>query len=143
MNVHVTLYTEALSYLCFSFTCALTAGGMQSSSFMVCYDLLMHSLVSDIPLHGLSLSFPPPPSSLPLFTLSLSERVLGIKIRTFGFQGRFKKRCVIIMNHVSHFDWLFFWSVVDRHGDFTFWKVITKDMFRQVPIIGKCVEAAD
>ena len=73
-------------------------------------------------------------------SLSFAEKVLGIKIRTFGFQGHFKKRSVIIMNHVSHFDWLFFWSVVDRHGDFTFWKVITKDMLRQIPIIGKCQE---
>ena len=67
-----------------------------------------------------------------------TEKVLGIKIRTFGFKGHFKKRSVIIMNHVSHFDWLFFWSVVDRHGDFSFWKVITKEKpLKQVPILGK------
>ena len=67
-----------------------------------------------------------------------TEKVLGIKIRTFGFKGHFKKRSVIIMNHVSHFDWLFFWSVVDRYGDFSFWKVITKEKpLRQLPILGK------
>lgn len=73
-----------------------------------------------------------------IHTHTHSEKVLGIKIRTFGFKGHFKKRSVIIMNHVSHFDWLFFWSVVDRHGDFSFWKVITKEKpLRQVPILGK------
>ena len=92
----------------------------------------MKQLCCNIPL-----SFPLSPPLSPPHSLSSAERVLGIKIRTFGFKGHFKKRSVIIMNHVSHFDWLFFWSVVDRHGDFTFWKVITKDMFRQVPIIGK------
>ena len=72
--------------------------------------------------------------------LPLAEKVLGIKIRTFGFKGHFKKRSVIIMNHVSHFDWLFFWSVVDRYGDFSFWKVITKERpLRQVPILGEHV----
>lgn len=85
-----------------------------------------------------------PPSPPPLhhhhkFLFSLTEKVLGIKIRTFGFKGHFKKRSVIIMNHVSHFDWLFFWSVVDRYGDFSIWKVITKEKpLRQLPILGKC-----
>ena len=66
-----------------------------------------------------------------------TETVLGIRIRTFGFKGHFKKRSVIIMNHVSHFDWLFFWSVVDRYGDFSFWKVVTKEKpLRQLPILG-------
>lgn len=73
-----------------------------------------------------------------IYENTLLEKVLGIKIRTFGFKGHFKKRSVIIMNHVSHFDWLFFWSVVDRHGDFSFWKVITKEKpLRQLPILGE------
>lgn len=67
-----------------------------------------------------------------------TEKVLGIKIRIFGFKGRFKKRSVIIMNHVSHFDWMFFWSVVDRHGDYSSWKVVMKEKpLRQLPILGR------
>ena len=68
---------------------------------------------------------------------SILETLFGIKIRTFGFSGKFKKRSLIIMNHVSHFDWLYLWSVVDRQGDLTFWKAITKTLpMKNVPILG-------
>ena len=61
----------------------------------------------------------------------------GIKIRTFGFDGRFKRRSLIIMNHVSHFDWIYLWDVVDRQGDLSYWKAITKrEPFQHCPIIG-------
>ena len=40
------------------------------------------------------------------------------------------------MNHVTHLDWMFLWSLVDRQGDISYWKPITKNMLRQVPIIG-------
>ena len=65
------------------------------------------------------------------------EKLLGINIRTFGFKGHFKKRSLIIMNHVTHFDWLFFWSVIDRHGEFPSWKVVMKEKpLKQLPVLG-------
>lgn len=72
-----------------------------------------------------------------MYENTLLEKVLGIKIRTFGFKGHFKKRSLIIMNHVTHFDWLFFWSVIDRHGDFPSWKAVMKEKpLKQLPILG-------
>ena len=69
---------------------------------------------------------------------SIPEKMFGIKIRTFGFSGKFKRRSLIIMNHVSHFDWMYLWSVVDRQGDLSFWKAITKEQpLKQFPIIGQ------
>ena len=44
----------------------------------------------------------------------------------------------MIMNHVSHFDWMYFWSVVDRHGDLSYWKPVTKRRpLRSLPILGE------
>ena len=43
------------------------------------------------------------------------------------------------MNHVSHMDWLYFWSVIGRQGDLLSWKVVTKNAIRRLPIIGMCV----
>ena len=133
----------------------MTAALLQSSS-MVCWQYVVQSLHTflippSISLSislSLSLSLPHPSHEHTLtytshtytYTCTHTERVLGIKIRTFGFKGHFKKRSVIIMNHVSHFDWLFFWSVVDRYGDFSFWKVITKEKpLRQLPVLGKYI----
>ena len=65
------------------------------------------------------------------------EYLFGIKTRSFGYNGQFKKRCLFIMNHVSHFDWVFFWAVVERQGDLMTWRAVTKDMLKNVPIIGE------
>jgi len=65
------------------------------------------------------------------------EYLFGIKSRSFGYSGQFKKRCLFIMNHVSHFDWMFFWAVVERQGDLMTWRAVTKDMLKNVPFIGE------
>ena len=44
---------------------------------------------------------------------------------------------MFIMNHLSHFDWMFFWGVVEKQGDLHFWKVVTKDEIIKLPFIGK------
>ena len=68
---------------------------------------------------------------------SHAENFFGIKIRTFGFGEKFKKRSLIIMNHVSHFDWIYLWDVMDRQGNLSFWKAITKRVpVFYVPILG-------
>ena len=70
----------------------------------------------------------------------LSELIFGIRIRTFGHRERFKRRSVFLMNHVCHFDWLYFWGVVERLGDLTAWKAITKDGIKKIPFLGRqCV----
>lgn len=66
-----------------------------------------------------------------------AENLYGIKIRTFGYSGKFKRRSLIIMNHVSHLDWMYLWSVIDRQGDLSYWKVIAKRIpIRSLPILG-------
>ena len=65
-----------------------------------------------------------------------AESLLGIRTRSFGFTGQFKPRCVFLMNHVSHFDWMFFWGVANKQGDLSTWKVVTKDMMKWIPFIG-------
>ena len=68
-----------------------------------------------------------------------TETVLGVQTKTFGFHGKFKRRSLFIMNHVTHLDWLYFWSVVGRHGDLLTWKVVTKNNIRHLPLLGVCV----
>ena len=41
------------------------------------------------------------------------------------------------MNHVTHMDWLYFWTVVRQQGDLSTWKVVTKDNIRNAPMFGK------
>ena len=72
--------------------------------------------------------------------LSLIDSMLGIRTRMFGHSGRFKRKCVFLMNHVSHFDWMFFWGVLRLTGDFSLWKVVIKASLKNVPIIGKLYE---
>ena len=63
--------------------------------------------------------------------------MFAVKIRTFGDSGNFKKRSLILMNHCSYFDWMYFWSVSDRQGDLTYWKVITRRLpLRNLPVLG-------
>ena len=64
------------------------------------------------------------------------ESIFGIRIHTFGHREKFKQRSLFIMNHVCHFDWMFFWSVVERNGDLTCWKAVTKDVIKKFPILG-------
>ena len=71
----------------------------------------------------------------------ITESALGIRVTTFGFSGVMKKRCVIIMNHVTHLDWMFLWSLVERQGDMSIWKAVTKNMLKQVPILGMCFQS--
>ncbi len=44
------------------------------------------------------------------------------------------------MNHVSHLDWLYFWTVVIRQGDVSKWKVVTKSNIRNLPVLGKSLD---
>ncbi len=67
----------------------------------------------------------------------IPEVMLGIRTRSFGFNGEFKRRSIFIMNHISHFDWLFFWGVVERQGDLHIWKAVTKNMMKKMPFVGE------
>ena len=68
-----------------------------------------------------------------------SEFVLGVHVRTFGHKGQFKRRSLFIMNHISHFDWMYFWLLMVRQGDLSALSTVTKDMMGKIPIFGTCV----
>ena len=71
-----------------------------------------------------------------LLFLSLAK-VYGIRVRTFGHKFNFSDRCLIILNHRCHFDWLFFWLVVAMRGDSTKWMVMLKRVAKFAPFFGK------
>ena len=73
---------------------------------------------------------------LQTFPQQFPEILFGIRVRTFGHHELFKSRSLILMNHICHFDWLFFWSVLERNGDVTSWKAVTKDMIKKFPLLG-------
>ena len=75
-------------------------------------------------------------SELPNIFLRLPELFFGMRIRTFGHREKFRPRSLFVMNHVCHFDWLYFWGVVERNGNITTWKVVTKNSIKKVPILG-------
>ena len=91
--------------------------------FPMCICAVMHSFIATI-IGTVSQCFSP-------------EVIFGIHSRTFGYQEKFKQRSLFLMNHVCHFDWLFFWGVVERSGDTTCWKAIAKDMIKKVPLVGR------
>ena len=71
--------------------------------------------------------------------LRYTEYFLGLRVRTFGFGGKFKRRCLFIMNHRTHMDWMFFWAVVERQGDLSGWKAVMKNAMKSYPFVGECV----
>jgi lysocardiolipin and lysophospholipid acyltransferase len=70
------------------------------------------------------------------------EALFGMRIKTFGHRKKFEQRSLFLMNHICHFDWLFFWGVAKRNGNIATWKVVTKDAVRRVPLIGICMQYA-
>ena len=72
--------------------------------------------------------------------ISFSEYLFGIKTRSFGYNGQFKRRCLFIMNHVSHFDWMFSWGMIERQGDLLFWRAISKDAIKSLLFIGELMD---
>ena len=74
-------------------------------------------------------------------TFNLSEMFLGIKSRMFGHRLDFDDRCVLLMNHRCHFDWLFFFSVMAKQGELIYWTVIQRRINKFVPILGMQIPA--
>ena len=73
---------------------------------------------------------------MPNLLSRVPEVFFGIRTRTFGHGEKFKQRSLFVMNHVCHFDWLFFWGVMERNGNIGTWKVVTKNSIKKVPFVG-------
>ena len=66
------------------------------------------------------------------------ETCFNINVRTFGDVGEFGDRCLLLMNHRTHLDWLFLWSVVSRYGNLYCWKAVMKSSLKHIPLYGVC-----
>lgn len=61
-------------------------------------------------------------------------------MRTFGNTfDRLDDRSLLIMNHRTHLDWLFLWSVLGRYGNLDCWKPIMKSSLKHVPLYGEYI----
>ena len=71
-----------------------------------------------------------------LFFIFLMTHVLRVKLVVTGHKGRFKPRSLIIINHLSHFDWFWFLAYVVRAGRIIDLAVVLKHEIKFVPILG-------
>ena len=63
---------------------------------------------------------------------------MGVKIRVTGDLIRPKERSLIIMNHRTRLDWMFFWSVVLRESSLSAEKIVLKSPLKRIPGAGFC-----
>ena len=68
---------------------------------------------------------------------ALLEYLLGIKMVIGGDEIREGERCIIIMNHRTCLDWMYFWSVLVRTGSPFTEKIILKSDPKRIPGAGK------
>jgi len=71
-----------------------------------------------------------------MVTKLFTEVLLGVRVRTFG--DHVDGRSLLLMNHRTHLDWLFLWSVLARYGNLDHWKPIMKSSLKHIPLYGKC-----
>ncbi|KAI6646154.1 Lysocardiolipin acyltransferase 1-like [Oopsacas minuta] len=76
-----------------------------------------------------------------LFFVSILVYGLRFKLILTGHKGRFKPRSLIIMNHLSHFDWVWFIAYVVRAGRIIDLAVVLKHEIKFVPILGWAAQA--
>lgn len=78
------------------------------------------------------------------FLVGLYELLYGVKIVIQGDVRKLNKNkcCLIIMNHRTRLDWLFFFSVQARYGSLRKFKIALKDEIRHLPGIGWALQAA-
>ena len=67
---------------------------------------------------------------------SLLEIFLGIKIKITGDKILPNERNLILMNHRSRLDWLYFWSVLVRMSGVKTEKIILKAPLKNIPGAG-------
>ena len=72
-----------------------------------------------------------------LFCLSL-ELVFGVKVRVCGDLKKLQGPCLIIMNHRTRLDWMFFWCYLIRMGDLRKLKIMLKAGLKNIPVAGEC-----
>lgn len=75
------------------------------------------------------------------FFVSSMTFFLRVKLVITGHKGRFKPRSLIIVNHLSHFDWFWFLAYVVRAGRIIDLVVVLKHEIKFIPILGWASQA--
>ena len=66
-----------------------------------------------------------------------AEVVYGVQVRLCGDCRKVSGPCLILLNHRTRFDWLFFWSYIIRMGNPSKHRIVLKDTLKKVPGIGE------
>ena len=73
------------------------------------------------------------------FTITLSEVMFGMKVHitTENFPSNLgNEKAIIIMNHRTRLDWMYYWSVILRQGKLENEKIILKKELKHIPGAG-------
>lgn len=73
---------------------------------------------------------------------ALLELMFGVKVVVTGDTPPKSENAIIIMNHRCRLDWMFYWSVVARHGELKHEKIIMKHELKHVPGPGWAMQNA-
>ena len=67
------------------------------------------------------------------------EKVFRVKVHITGenCHSQLNEKAIIIMNHRTRLDWLFFWSVIMRQKKLQYEKIVLKDGLKHIPGAGK------
>ncbi|CAD5116894.1 DgyrCDS5738 [Dimorphilus gyrociliatus] len=76
------------------------------------------------------------------FCVALLEVFLGLKIVLSGDKINNNERNLIIMNHRTRLDWMFFWCVLFRDSNIATEKIVLKQPLKYVPGAGWAMQAA-
>ncbi|XP_077863859.1 lysocardiolipin acyltransferase 1-like [Saccoglossus kowalevskii] len=76
------------------------------------------------------------------FPLAFLEKVYGIKIVVSGDAFKHGDKSVIIMNHRTRLDWLFFWSCLIRRSQLHYEKIMLKNELKHAPGGGWAMQVA-
>ena len=68
---------------------------------------------------------------------ALLELLLGIKIVITGDEIQSGEKCLLIMNHRTRLDWMYFWSVLVRQSGVKREKIILKTPLKHIPGAGQ------
>ncbi|XP_013391730.1 LOW QUALITY PROTEIN: lysocardiolipin acyltransferase 1-like [Lingula anatina] len=75
--------------------------------------------------------------------VAVLEIVMGMKIRIYGDRFIPGERCIIVMNHRTRLDWMFFWSCLFRYeGGTRHEKISLKKALKHVPGTGWAMQNA-
>jgi len=76
--------------------------------------------------------------------LFFSEWISGVRVKISGLENIPKGERVLVMsNHPSEADWLYFWSVSYHLGNLPYHRIILKDLMRYVPGLGWAIDNFD